>query len=334
MNESRFRGSPHKTLGIVVPVYNTEVEYLAACLESLNQDDDDYIVAIVDDGSCTDTAAWCNSFSEAHPDKYLYVRRENGGQNAARFTGVEVLSCDYVSFVDSDDRLAPGAIRLINETLIAENPDLLIFGFTEGLCSAVGAEDENSPRNKVRSLLKKELLSEKSSLWGAVFRRSMVEKEGLANGFHIGEDFASFFNLASRCENIVGFDVGLYLYSVRPTSITQNNSYPYALEIVKAFDYLLSKGCKDSFMVELEWQAIKHLLFWEPLRLIRTHQATKDSRRFLSEYMIEHFPKWRSNPYYLCKRSSFGADFHLLVAGRWSLYEWLWRTKMKLKELR
>ena len=101
-----------------------------------------------------------------------------------------------MSFVDSDDRLAPGAIRLINETLIAENPDLLIFGFTEGLCSAVGAEDENSPRNKVRYASEKRSYFQKSpSLWGLVFRRSMVEKEGLANGFHIGEDFASFLTL-------------------------------------------------------------------------------------------------------------------------------------------
>jgi glycosyltransferase involved in cell wall biosynthesis len=321
----------HKTLGIIVPVYNTEVKYLEACLDSLNQDDCDYAVVVVDDGSSECTGAWCNSFCEAHSDKYLYVRRDNGGQNAARLTGVGVLSCDYVTFVDSDDGLVPGAIGLINKTLKRYKPDLLVAGFSDRIAASPNMEETS---HQACWLSRQDILAERSSLWGVVFRHSMVETVGLATGFHIGEDFASLFDLASRCESILGIDSKLYRYTVRPTSITQSDNYPYALEIIGAFDYLLDKDCSDAFMPELEWQAIKHLLFWEPLRLIRTHQASRRNKQILSEYMNMHFPKWKRNPYYLLERNKFGADFHLLVEGHWRLYSELWHAKRKLRELR
>ncbi len=314
-------------LGIVVPVYNTEKNYLLPCLSSLAAGEAP--VVVVDDGSDELTAALCEDFCAKRPGHFTYVRQSNEGQNSARITGTGLLRTKYVMFVDSDDRLTEHAIPLLIRLLESYSPDMLTFGFIEAGQSTDRGNWEQNP--VVREVDKKKMMAERASLWGAVFKRADVVRIGLATGFHVGEDFASAFALAALCERIASIDLPLYLYAVRPSSVTQDARYPYALEVVRAFDYLMDKNLDREYMPELEWQAIKHLRFWEPLRLIRSHQATRARKSFLDSYMSDHFPGWQENPYYVREAGDFGPDFHLLVRGHWKLYEALWKAKAMLR---
>ena len=89
-------------ISIVVPIYNGE-RYLAECLDTLQAQDYRRIeIILVDDGSTDGTAEICQRYV-ADDQRFRYIYQENGGQNAARKTGVEHASGEWVMFVDADD---------------------------------------------------------------------------------------------------------------------------------------------------------------------------------------------------------------------------------------
>lgn len=95
----------NELISIIVPIYNGEY-YLDDCLDSLKvQDYSDIEIIMVDDGSTDNTADICRRYT-LEDQRYHYIYQENGGQNAARKTGVEQALGSWVLFVDSDDFVA------------------------------------------------------------------------------------------------------------------------------------------------------------------------------------------------------------------------------------
>ncbi|MFD4027622.1 CDP-glycerol glycerophosphotransferase family protein [Streptomyces sp. NPDC058576] len=104
-------------LTVVVPLYNVE-EYLGACLSSLaEQTMPDLEVVLVDDGSTDDGPALAQEFADRDP-RFRLLRQENAGLGAARNAGVRAAHPDaeFLTFVDSDDVVPPGAFaRMLTE---------------------------------------------------------------------------------------------------------------------------------------------------------------------------------------------------------------------------
>jgi CDP-glycerol glycerophosphotransferase len=99
-------------VSVVVPVYNVEA-YLDDCLRSITaQTARDLEIVMVDDGS-TDGSM---EIAERHAERdrrLRIVRQANHGLGHARNTGVRAAEGDFLSFVDSDDRLPPNALELL-----------------------------------------------------------------------------------------------------------------------------------------------------------------------------------------------------------------------------
>ncbi|MET8935418.1 CDP-glycerol glycerophosphotransferase family protein [Streptomyces rubiginosohelvolus] len=97
-------------LTVVVPLYNVE-EYLGACLSSLaEQTMPDLEVVLVDDGSTDNGPVLAQEFTERDP-RFRLFRQENAGLGAARNAGVREAhpGAEFLTFVDSDDVVPPGA---------------------------------------------------------------------------------------------------------------------------------------------------------------------------------------------------------------------------------
>ena len=87
---------------VIVPVYNVE-SYLRKCLDSIiAQTYKNIEIVVVNDGSTDASAEICKEFVEID-HRIIYIEQENSGLSAARNTGLENMSGDYVTFVDSDD---------------------------------------------------------------------------------------------------------------------------------------------------------------------------------------------------------------------------------------
>ena len=93
-------------ISVIIPIYN-----MASCLEqSLNSVCQntfrDIEVICINDGSKDDSLSILKNFAEKE-SRVRIIDQPNGGVSAARNAGLEIVSGEYVSFVDPDDLLHP-----------------------------------------------------------------------------------------------------------------------------------------------------------------------------------------------------------------------------------
>ena len=89
-------------ISVVIPVYNVE-KYLSKCIDSvLNQTLSDIEIILVNDGSKDLSGEICERYSKAD-SRIKYICQENQGVVTARKNGMEYVTSEYVTFVDSDD---------------------------------------------------------------------------------------------------------------------------------------------------------------------------------------------------------------------------------------
>lgn len=125
LRRSRRPAPDSPTLSAVVPVYDVQ-RFLPACLTSISrQDFADYEVVLVDDGSHDKSAKIATRHARRDP-RIRLVHQENAGIGAARNTGVALARGELLTFVDSDDELAPGAWSRMVGTILETGSDLVV----------------------------------------------------------------------------------------------------------------------------------------------------------------------------------------------------------------
>lgn len=93
-------------LSVIIPVYRVEAT-LERCLQSvLRQTFSDLEVILVDDGSPDDCPRICDEWGQ-RDSRIRVVHKPNGGLSDARNAGLKIAYGEYVTFVDSDDFIAP-----------------------------------------------------------------------------------------------------------------------------------------------------------------------------------------------------------------------------------
>lgn len=125
-----------KWLSILVPVYNVQ-EYLDECLTSVIEQVLKLIyngagveILIVDDCSTDGSWALMQRLDARWPGRLkLLQHARNGGLSAARNTLIDAAQGQYIWFLDSDDKLLPGAIKGLHDIVLLHAPDLVLCDF-------------------------------------------------------------------------------------------------------------------------------------------------------------------------------------------------------------
>ena len=106
---------------IIVPVFNRpdEVDELLESL--LSQEEKDFEVIIVEDGSKVPCKKVCDKYADRLDLHYYY--KENSGPGQSRNYGAERAKGDYLLILDSDVVLPKGYIRAVSEELNREPAD-------------------------------------------------------------------------------------------------------------------------------------------------------------------------------------------------------------------
>lgn len=97
-------------ISVIIPVFNVE-KYLDQCLTSvLSQTYTNLEIILVDDGSLDHSPELCDRYAILDT-RIKIIHKKNGGQSSARNTGLNIATGEYISFVDSDDIIAPDMIE-------------------------------------------------------------------------------------------------------------------------------------------------------------------------------------------------------------------------------
>jgi CDP-glycerol glycerophosphotransferase len=241
-------------ISVVVPVYNVE-EYLDECLTSLlRQTVKDLEILVVDDGSTDSSAQIARGYAE-RDDRIRVITRPNGGLGAARNTGIEAATGEYLAFLDSDDVLPPTAYELLLNSLEKTGSDfatgnvlrLTATGTVQApfLARAFRRDRAKTHVRRFRPLLSDRIVPNK--LW----RRSFWEQHGFR--FPVGmlhEDIPVVIPAQFMARSVDIISEPVYLYRVRESgdlSITQSRATKRALldrlkAVELARDYLIEHG--------------------------------------------------------------------------------------------
>ena len=231
-------------ISIIVPIYKVEA-YLKRCLDSLlNQEYQDFELVLVDDGSPDQCGEMCDEFAEKD-SRIRVIHKENGGLSDARNAGLAVASGDYVTFVDSDDWVAPGYLGKMYAALMQEGADICE-------CIAVSTDSEVMIENlgsgartsfTTEEGLKVLILDTElhQHVWNKLYKREMIEGILFEKG-KTNEDEFWTYRVFGRAQKIVKLDIILYYYFQRPGSI-MGESYS-----LKRLDVLDAKVERQRYM--------------------------------------------------------------------------------------
>jgi len=113
-------------VSVIIPSFNSQA-WIKECIESVLYDQKDirYEIIIVDDGSSDDSVEIIQTYCDRHQNIQLYVQT-HGRQGKARNTGMLKARGDYIVFLDADDVLQAGALKLFFSQAVSDQCDLVV----------------------------------------------------------------------------------------------------------------------------------------------------------------------------------------------------------------
>lgn len=115
-------------ISIISPVYNVE-PYIVKCLDSiLIQTFQGWELILIDDGSSDKSGIICDEYA-AKDSRIVVVHKTNGGVSAARQTGLDAATGEYVIHIDPDDWVEPTMLQELYEKADAEEADVVICDY-------------------------------------------------------------------------------------------------------------------------------------------------------------------------------------------------------------
>lgn len=321
-------------ISVIIPVYNTEESYLRDCFYPFIHYFDPRIeVIVVDDGSQRSTVDFLRYLVKNSPNSIRLLQRNNGGQNAARNTGIAASTGEYIEFIDSDDFVDWQAQLRVLNALEAHNPDIL--GVNVIRCTptrvSIGTLQYAEPNSSYDEVPAECVFRKCGALWSLIIRRDLFERANiqLVEGIYIGEDLASVVPLIMSAKRVGIIGADLYHFVDRPTSITHIVHSERLLDITKAFDFIqnwmrskIMDGTLDEehWMPEVERLAIMHISFGGVGRAVDWEGVHSPAVPTLKDYMNQHFPHWRNNKIYKSDGSMHTLNAKLVLGGHYRAY--------------
>ena len=219
-------------VSIIVPVYNVEAT-LARCLDSiLAQSEPATEIICVNDGS-TDSSPSILALYAARDPRIRVVDRENGGLSAARNSGLDAATGEYVMFVDSDDWIPADAVEKMLAVAYESGLPVVVSNGCAKDALAAPRKTSNDWRT-VSPALVGFVRNRKihSSAWNKLYHRDVIGAQRFIEGI-LFEDWPFNTELFADIPAFALVDEPMYVYSTGGESITRS-----AFTLRKAESYL------------------------------------------------------------------------------------------------
>lgn len=171
-------------ISVVIPVYNTKIDLIQQCINSVVCGGDIEIIIVNDGSTESEVVRICESYSMRYKDIKL-INQTNSGLSVARNNGIANASGEYIIFLDSDDWWSDGVFAKIHKVLEEYRPDILMFQaekveFTTGARLPIGKvpfkfQQWNSGKEALKSILSEDPYYEWYA-WKYVFSKNLFER--------------------------------------------------------------------------------------------------------------------------------------------------------------
>ncbi|MBP3587500.1 MAG: glycosyltransferase [Clostridia bacterium] len=245
-------------ISIVIPVYNV-ADYLQTCIDSILANDcRDCEVILVDDGSTDGISPQiCDENAERHPELIRVIHQENKGPGGARNTGLEAARGEYLFFVDSDDTVAPGALKTLYRAVRQSHSEIYTFQMASHEGKGVYTPMDVCPcyEGPFTMAERPEVLLSQPAIWARLWRRDLFMNMGIRfpDKAWYGEDLRTVTKLMALASSIEVLPDCLYFYLIRPGSIMRSENIERNRDILRAFEDMIDWfGEVDAWVADIE----------------------------------------------------------------------------------
>lgn len=282
-------------ISFIVPVYNTPLEDLRRCVESILQIEKFPIeLIVVDDGSREEKNTEYNRLFEMFSDNRVkFLRQKNGGVSSARNTGMNAASGKYVMFVDSDDIILPDALS--NDY----HADFVMFShvFVKGKEKIVRTLIEGDSRDVAYSELAWAVLQSRlRGACGLLYNRKLLADGNICfeRGCVHGEDADFNFLFMIKEPTIQYVNKPVYLYYFNSRTVTgrwkkagENILKSEVKRFARFMDYLEEKffDHPDMKKEKLVVRQI-NILYRNVIELSSAKKITESEKKIVYDYII------------------------------------------------
>ncbi len=206
-------------VSIIIPVYNAE-KTIRRCVDSvLNQEYKDTELLLVDDGSTDLSGRICDEYARKD-SRVSVIHKENTGVSDTRNLALERARGTYLQFLDSDDWISPDATSLMVRAAGESGCDMVISDFYRVVGERVSHKGDIEPGGLLTREEFAGFMMEKPAdfyygvLWNKLFRRALVEENGLRMDKTISwcEDFMFNLEYIRHTKTIYALHVPIYYY--------------------------------------------------------------------------------------------------------------------------
>lgn len=282
----------YELISVVVPVYNVE-KYLHQSIESIiNQTYKNLQIILVNDGSTDNSGKICDEYA-AKDSRITVIHQRNQGAGAAKNTGLDLVTGEYVSLIDSDDSIESEFYEKMISAMDRYNSDVVQCLFSNVFVRNKYKRDYIFPSKVSRVLNTKKFLFEilydwkYSVFWNKLFKSSLLKDIRFPVGRKIDDEFFTY-KLICNAKKIVNINDCLYNYRMRKTSV-MNNNFKYKLILDRIICFKDRYEYVSAKYLGLEFYYYNHLHNF----LLQSSKKYPDSEKILS--ILKIFPYKKPN---------------------------------------
>lgn len=291
-------------LTIIVPVYNGEKK-IRRCLDSLEKLKEERLeFLIINDGSTDYTAEIVANYVK-RDSRFRLVSQQNAGVSSARNKGIEVVTSEYIGFVDADDEVTEDYNYVI-EVLREEKCDF--YGFDYVVQTKAGKEEKNrnlfKPEYNEKKILYQNFLSGASNnVWSNIYRTSIIKEHKLRfdQKMKMGEDCVFNAQYILNCDQFYYISCVAYKYYYDDTSSASFKiSLSYLSDFIKMYENVYSiYELDEELNFSMKWE-----LYFGPVYKILKKYGRTMSKKMNREFRRSRF--YRAICY--SKQGTFNAE--------------------------
>lgn len=236
-------------ISVIVPIYNVEAQ-LPRCIDSLlHQTYKNIELILIDDESPDRCGAICDEYAAADKRVKVVHKKKNGGISAARNSGIDNSTGEYIAFVDPDDYVEADFIEFMYKLMCDNDADISACGaltvFTDG-----STENQMSELSLIvmdsREALERMCYNDSFfiTIWDKLYKRELFDGVRYPEG-KLFEDTGTTYLLVDKAKRLVAKAEPKYYYCRTPNSITTSVFKMSKLDYVEMADnmaqYIIEK---------------------------------------------------------------------------------------------